>query len=101
LDGSALQDLTEYITKLGEYPVTGGGFGEIWRCTYSTDQGPVTVRFQCCFYRPFFKIIISQVAVKSVPKYASDQLSKEEKKTHVSILDRTLQVSFTPDIAVL
>jgi hypothetical protein len=47
----------------------------------------------------FFKVIISQVAVKSLLVYASDPLM--EKKTEVSILDRTLQVSFTPDIAVL
>jgi hypothetical protein len=53
------------------------------------------------FLPTFFKVVVSQVAVKSVPKYASDHLSKEEKKTQVSILDRTLQVSFTPDIAVL
>jgi serine/threonine protein kinase len=50
----------------------------------------------------FFKVIILQVAVKSLLMYASDQLSEVmEKKTKVSILDRTLQVFFMPDIAVL
>ncbi|KAJ8581389.1 kinase-like protein [Rhizopogon salebrosus TDB-379] len=59
-----LQDLTKYITKVEDYAVARGGFGEIWRCTYSTDQGPVTV------------------AVKSLLMYASDQLSEVmEKKT--------------------
>jgi hypothetical protein len=48
-----LQDLTQYITKVGDYAVARGGFGEIWRCIYSTDQGLVPVRFQCCFYQPF------------------------------------------------
>jgi hypothetical protein len=46
-----------------------------------------------------FKVIISQVAVKSLLIYVSDPLM--EKKTKVSIPDRTLQISFTPDIAVL
>jgi hypothetical protein len=57
--------------------------------------------FSMLFLPTFFKVIISQVAVKSVQKYALDQLSESEKKIQVSILDRTLQVSFTPDIAVL
>jgi hypothetical protein len=48
-----LQDLTGYITKVGDHPVARGGFGEIWRCIYSTDQGQILVRFQCCFYQPF------------------------------------------------
>jgi len=59
-----LQDLTNFITKVENYPVARGGFGEIWRCTYSTDHGDVTV------------------AVKSLLMYASDQLSEVmEKKT--------------------
>jgi len=46
-DASVLfQDLTKYITKIEEYPVTRGGFGEIWECIYSTDQGPIKVRLQ-------------------------------------------------------
>jgi hypothetical protein len=51
------------------------------------------------FLPTFFKVMISQVAVKSLLVYTSDQ--QMEKKTKVSILDRTLQVSFTPYIAVL
>jgi hypothetical protein len=54
------------------------------------------------FLPTFFKVIISQVAVKSLLIYASDQLSEVmEKKTKVSILDRNLHVSFTLDMAVL
>jgi hypothetical protein len=56
LDGSVLQDLTEYITKLKDHPDARGGFGEIWKCTCSPDQGLVTVRFQCCFYQPFSRL---------------------------------------------
>ncbi|KAJ8587643.1 kinase-like protein [Rhizopogon salebrosus TDB-379] len=56
-----LQDLTKYITKVEDFPATRGGFGEIWRCTYSANQRPVPV------------------AVKSLLVYASDQLM--EKKT--------------------
>jgi hypothetical protein len=44
-----------------------------------------------------FKVIISQVAVKSL-RYPPRLMEKVAK---VSILDRTLQVSFMPDIAVL
>jgi serine/threonine protein kinase len=51
-----LQDLTGSITKTGDYPVARGGFGEIWKCTYETDRGPIAV------------------AVKSLLVYASDQL---------------------------
>jgi len=40
-----LQDLTNYITKIHDHPVARGGFGEIWKCIHTTDQGPVTVRF--------------------------------------------------------
>jgi hypothetical protein len=40
-----LQDLTTSITKVGDYPVTRGGFGEVWKCIYQTDQGPTDVRF--------------------------------------------------------
>ncbi|KAG1867760.1 kinase-like domain-containing protein [Suillus subluteus] len=59
-----LQDLTESITKTGDYPVARGGFGEIWKCTYQTDGGPIAV------------------AVKSLLVYASDQLGEAmEKKT--------------------
>jgi hypothetical protein len=54
--------------------------------------------FSVLFLPTFFKVIIFQVAVKSLLVYASDPLM--EKKTKVSIFDRTLQVSFMPDIAV-
>jgi serine/threonine protein kinase len=56
--------------------------------------------FSMLFLPTLFKIVISQVAVKSLLVYTSDQLSKAEKNTQVSILDRTLQVSFMPDITV-
>ncbi|KAG1779930.1 kinase-like domain-containing protein [Suillus placidus] len=59
-----LQDLTESITKTGNYPVARGGFGEIWKCTYRTERGPIAV------------------AVKSLLVYASDQFGEVmEKKT--------------------
>jgi hypothetical protein len=51
-----LQDLTNYITKIEDYAATRGGFGEIWRCTYSANQGPVPVCFQCRFYQPFSRL---------------------------------------------
>jgi hypothetical protein len=58
--------------------------------------------FSMLFPSNFFKVIILQVAVKSLLMYASDQLSEVmEKKTKVSILDRTLQVFFMPNLAVL
>jgi hypothetical protein len=55
--------------------------------------------FPMLFLPTFVEVIISQVAVKSLLIYVPDPLM--EKKTKVSILDRTLQVSFMPDIAVL
>jgi len=40
-------DLTKYITKNSKHPVTGGGFGDIWKCTYQTDMGPIKVCHLC------------------------------------------------------
>ncbi|OJA16900.1 hypothetical protein AZE42_10016 [Rhizopogon vesiculosus] len=39
-----LKDLVGSITKVGNYPVARGGFGEIWKCTHETDQGTIMVR---------------------------------------------------------
>jgi len=39
-----LRDLSEYITKVGDYPVARGGFGEIWKCLYQTPGGSVKAR---------------------------------------------------------
>jgi hypothetical protein len=64
-----------------------------------SESGTGPSLFSMPFLPTFFKVMILQVAVKSLLVYASDQLM--EKKTKVSILDRTLQVSFTPYIAVL
>ncbi|KAJ8593174.1 kinase-like protein, partial [Rhizopogon salebrosus TDB-379] len=58
-----LQDLTTFITKVGDYPVARGGFGEIWKCIYQTDGGPINV------------------AVKSLLIYTSDEVGGMEKKT--------------------
>jgi len=41
-----LQDLTKHITKIGNYPNTRGGFGDIWKCLYRTDQGTTNVCLQ-------------------------------------------------------
>ncbi|KAG2143611.1 kinase-like domain-containing protein [Suillus clintonianus] len=57
-----LQNLTEYITKDGDWPVTRGGFGEIWKCTYSIDRRLI------------------KVAVKSLQVYAADQLGPAKSK---------------------
>jgi serine/threonine protein kinase len=81
-----LQDLTEYITKTGDYPVARGGFGEIWKCTYQTDRGPIPVR-TISFLPTCAKLKIRQVAVKSLLVYTSDQLGGAmEKKTKVGTL---------------
>jgi hypothetical protein len=45
-----LRDLTEYITKTGEFADARGGFGEIWKCILQVDQGPINVCLQCSFY---------------------------------------------------
>jgi hypothetical protein len=39
-----------FITKVGDYPVARGGFGEIWKCIYQTDRGPINVRFWRLLY---------------------------------------------------
>jgi len=44
-----LPDLTKFITKIGEYAVAGGGFGDIWKCIYKTDLGSTNVCLQCSF----------------------------------------------------
>jgi len=44
-----LQDLMPFITKVGNYPVARGGFGEIWKCIYETDRGPINVCLWCIF----------------------------------------------------
>ena len=38
-----LPDLTKFISKTGDYPVAGGGFGDIWKCIYETDGGQIDV----------------------------------------------------------
>ncbi|KAG1802997.1 kinase-like domain-containing protein [Suillus variegatus] len=54
-----LQDLSEYITKDGDYPIARGGFGEIWKCTYRSSV---------------------KVAVKALQVYADDQLGPAKVK---------------------
>ncbi|KAG1888535.1 kinase-like domain-containing protein [Suillus subluteus] len=61
---AVLHDLTRYITKDEEYPAASGGFGEIWKCTYKTDE------------------ISIKVAVKSLRVYAADQ-GKEKKNERI------------------
>jgi hypothetical protein len=34
----------KYITRVGSYAIARGGFGEIWKCIYQTDRGPINVR---------------------------------------------------------
>ncbi|OAX41300.1 kinase-like protein [Rhizopogon vinicolor AM-OR11-026] len=59
-----LKDLIGSITKVEDYPVARGGFGEIWKCIHETDLGPVLV------------------AVKSLLTCTSDQVGEAmEKKT--------------------
>ncbi|KAG2116774.1 kinase-like domain-containing protein [Suillus clintonianus] len=57
-----LQNLTAYITKDGDYPVARGGFGEIWKCTYSINRTSI------------------KVAVKALQVYAADQLGPAQTK---------------------
>jgi hypothetical protein len=45
-----LRDLTEYISKTREFPDARGAFGDIWKCIFQTDQGPIYVCLQCSFY---------------------------------------------------
>ncbi|OAX42759.1 WD40 repeat-like protein [Rhizopogon vinicolor AM-OR11-026] len=56
----ALRDLTASITKVGNFPVARGGFGEVWKCIHQTDHGP------------------TDVAVKALLVYASDHLCDSE-----------------------
>ncbi|OAX30611.1 kinase-like protein, partial [Rhizopogon vinicolor AM-OR11-026] len=55
-----LRNLTASITKVGNFPVARGGFGEVWKCIHHTDHGP------------------TDVAVKALLIYASDQLGDSE-----------------------
>ncbi|KAG1811637.1 kinase-like domain-containing protein [Suillus variegatus] len=57
-----LQDLSKCITKDGDYPVTRGGFGEIWKCTLHINRSSV------------------KVAVKALQVYADDQLGAPKMK---------------------
>jgi hypothetical protein len=45
-----LRDLTKYISKTEGFPHARGGFGEIWKCIFRTDEGPIYVCLQCYFY---------------------------------------------------
>ena len=38
-----LQDLTKYITKTENYPFARGGFADVWKCIYQTDEGKINV----------------------------------------------------------
>lgn len=78
-----LQDLTSRITKIEDYAVARGGFGEIWQCMYSTDQGPIKVSLQG--FVTYMKLTIPKVAVKALLLYASDQVDGAmDKKSKVS-----------------
>jgi hypothetical protein len=44
---AVLCNLTGYITKDEEFPSGGGGFGEIWKCTYKKDVISIKVSMQC------------------------------------------------------
>jgi serine/threonine protein kinase len=57
---AVLCNLTGYITKDEEFPSGGGGFGEIWKCTYKKDG------------------ISIKVAVKSLRVYAADKGRKKK-----------------------
>ncbi|KAG2073651.1 kinase-like protein [Suillus decipiens] len=59
---ATLQDLSEFITKDGDYPVARGGFGEIWKCTFDIGRGSV------------------KVAVKALQVYADDQFGAAKTK---------------------
>jgi len=48
-----LEDLTRYITKDEDSPAAGGGFGQIWKCTYRRDRGITKVCLQHWFYYMF------------------------------------------------
>ncbi|KAJ8589883.1 kinase-like protein [Rhizopogon salebrosus TDB-379] len=62
-----LRDLTEYITKTGEFADARGGFGEIWKCIFQVDQGSINVWIN--------------VAVKSFSVYASEVAGTTKKKS--------------------
>jgi hypothetical protein len=88
LSEAVLQDLSQYITKDGDYPVARGGFGEIWKCTYHIDQRSIKVCLQCCLSISL-KLMIGQVAVKALQVYAADQFgTAKTKKIKVGFLTK-------------
>ncbi|KAG2341783.1 kinase-like protein [Suillus weaverae] len=62
-----LKDLSNDITKDGDYPIARGGFGEIWKCTYHIDRTSI------------------KVAVKALQVYADDQLGAARTKKNKRI----------------
>jgi len=53
-----LKDLIGSITKVGNYPVARGGFGEIWKCTHETDLGTIMVRLWFCSLSTYIELDI-------------------------------------------
>ena len=43
----------KHITKIGNYAVARGGFGEIWKCIYKTDRGPINVRLHDVYFHVY------------------------------------------------
>ncbi|KAG2141626.1 kinase-like domain-containing protein [Suillus cothurnatus] len=76
LSEAVLQDLSQYITKDGDYPVARGGFGEIWKCTYHIDQRSI------------------KVAVKALQVYAADQFGTAKTKK-IKRIKRELRICAT------
>lgn len=37
-------DLTEHITRTGDYPTAVGGFGDVWRCILQAGSNQIVVR---------------------------------------------------------
>lgn len=66
-----LQDLTKELQKSSPFPITCGGFGDIYKCQLVRPDGTVPVRPVCALASHIF-LNIMKVAVKTIRALQSD-----------------------------
>ena len=63
-------DLTQQIVRIGEHPIAGGAFADVWRCTYVHTFGSKSVGYIQTLARHSGSLIFVQVAVKALRLFA-------------------------------
>jgi hypothetical protein len=88
---SSLNDLTRFITRTTMDPISGGGFGDVWKCGYDKDDVSTSVSPCIGFIDHAINLhrLIHKVAVKAF-KFAVDcDLESMTRVSHDKYGDQT------------